>query len=218
MPERQRLLDGFKKFRKKYYEDSNLMEELVKNGANPDFFIVHCIDPRSGANKLFHASPGVLFGDRVMAALVPPYEEGSDFAASLSYAVEHKKVKHIIILGHTHCGGIEALVKGVQDKEIKGWMGKAQHAFDRAKAKVKGGDTHALCAETERQAVILGLKNLMSYPAVKKAFIKGDITLNGWLFDMEHGDILSYDAGKDTFESLINLPPGTQQKKFGKGI
>ena len=94
MPERKKLLDGFKEFRKKYYKDSALMQDLVRDGANPDFFFINCIDPRSGAQTVFNADPGEIFGDRVMAAIVRPYEEGSNLAASLSYAIENKKIKH----------------------------------------------------------------------------------------------------------------------------
>ena len=204
MPERKKLLRGFKIFREKYYENSTLMQDLVKKGAQPDFFVIHCIDPRSGAGTVFNSDPGSLFGNRVMAALVPPYKTGSSMAASLSCAIKDKKVKHVIILGHTHCGGIKALVEGSDDKSITLWMDKAKTAFKRAKSKVSSKDKHKLCAETEKQTIILGLKNLLSYPDVKQAFEAGSITLNGWLYDLESGDILGYDPGKDEFISLMN--------------
>ncbi len=212
MPERKRLLEGFKTFRKKYYEDSDWMQQLLKNGTHPDFFVIHCIDPRSGAATVFNTDPGELFGDRVMGALVPPYEEGNDFAASLSYAIKHKKIKHLIILGHTQCGGIEALVNNTNDKDIAGWMSSAQHAFDYAKTIVGIQNKQALCEETEKQAVIMGLKNLMTYPTVKDAFDKGDITLNGWLFDMKNAAIYGYNTAKSSFENLTDPQQGQQQQ------
>lgn len=223
MPERKglrkELLKGFHKFRNKYYQgDNKLMPDLAQNGANPDFFIIHCIDPRSGANMVFDADPGKLFGDRVMAALVPPYQQGDDFAASLSFAVKHKKVKHIIIMGHTKCGGIAALVNGEKDKDISSWMGKAQDAFKKAKQKVNDPkDMDALCAETEKQAIIMGLKNLMTYPAVKDALKKGEITINGWLFNLEEGAIYGYDP---TLRDFVNMtsPPKKREQKIQKRL
>jgi carbonic anhydrase len=204
LPERKKLLEGFKIFRKKYYEDTDLMVRLSNEGASPDFFIIHCIDPRSGSNTLFDADPGTIFGDRVMAALVPPYEEGSDFAASLTYAVDYKKIKHVIILGHTECGGIEALVDDIENKEISGWMSKAKEAFEEAKIKVNTQDKSALYRETEKQAIIMGLKNLMTYPAVKNAFKKADITLNGWLYNLKEGAIYGYDP---KIKDFVNITP-----------
>jgi carbonic anhydrase len=210
--ERQKLIHGFKTFCDKYHRKSHVMQDLVKNGANPEFFIIHCIDARSGAGQVFHADPGELFGKRPMGAFVPPFagdKVKDDMAASLSYAVAVKKVKHVIVMGHTQCGGIEALVKGTDDPAIRSWMSGAREAFARAFAKTRrGGDNtiEHLCRETEKEAVIVTLKNLLTYPCVKKAFEAGEITLNGWLFDMEHGDLLAYDPGRNSFESLTKVP------------
>jgi carbonic anhydrase len=204
MPERKKLIEGFKKFKKKYYEHGQLMKELAENGASPDFFIIHCIDPRSGAGKLFDSDPGQIFGDRVMAAFVPEYEKGSEFAASLTYAITFKNIKHIIVLGHTECGGIEALVKGNKKPEINDWMNKAHSAFERAKRIAGTSDTNALCRETEKQAIIVSMKNLMSYPGIKKAFDEGKVSINGWLFDLKKGDLLEYKPGSSSFQSLLD--------------
>jgi len=205
MPERQKLLRGFESFYQKYYEDSDLMDKLVHSGANPEFFIIHCIDPRSGAGKLFDADPGTLFGDRVMAALVPPYKKGSDFSASFSYAIKQKQIKHLIILGHTECGGIQALAQDIDDPEIAGWMKHNKKAFKKASKTLPDGHEQAILRETERQAIILSLKNLLTYPVVKQAFLDGKITLNGWLFDMKAGAIFGYEAGNGNFERLTHL-------------
>ncbi len=211
MPERQTLLKGFEYFRQEYYEHTHLMDKLAREGTHPDFFFIGCIDPRSGLQTIFHADPGRMFGDRVMAALVPPYEEGSDFNASLTYAVKYKQVKHIVILGHTQCGGIEALVSGLDDSAIAGWMQNARPALERARQKPACHDHETLCAETEKQAVILGLHNLLTYPAVREAFEAGAVTINGWLFDMKAGEILGYDPDENEF-----LPLSDQQTETTK--
>lgn len=218
MPERKKLIDGFKVFKNKFYDKSALMKDLVNNGAHPDFFIIHCIDPRSGAGTVFNSKPGDLFGDRVMAALVPPYPEDKNLSASLSFAINHKHTKHIIILGHTQCGGIQALVDGTKDPSIQNWVSTAQSAFKRAKQKIKTNDKKALYEETEKQSVILSLKNLLTYPDVKDAFKAGKITINGWLFDMKHGDLLEYNPTIDEFQSLVKKSKNTQAKPSKKTL
>jgi carbonic anhydrase len=197
------LTEGFKEFYSKNYQAPDAcMPELVKNGANPDYFIIHCIDPRCSADTIFNAKPGTFFGDRVMAALVPPYEKGNEFAASLRYAIDYKKIKHLIVLGHTKCGGVEALVTSLEDETISGWMNKASPALQNAKEKITDNNHEALCEETEKQVILFSLDNLLTYPSVKKAIDENRITIDGWLFNMEEGAIYSYDP---TREEFINI-------------
>jgi carbonic anhydrase len=208
MPHIQSLLKGFESFKKRYYDDTELMQSLVKEGANPEVFIIHCIDPRSGAGMIFDAQPGTLFGDRVMASLVPPYDPQdtkSDFNASLTYAIAYKEVKDVIVMGHTYCGGIEALVNNIDDPAISGWMRAGEPALIRAKAKVGDTDIEALCRETERQAVTMSMRNLMTYPAVQDAVRAGKLRLQGWIFDMENAQLLGYDVNTGEFATLIHL-------------
>lgn len=217
------LLKGFDKFRQKFYEESNLMPNLVKKGAHPDFFVIHCIDPRSGADLVFNAEPGTMFGDRVMASIVPPYDDQdprSDFRASLTYAVDVKKVKELIVLGHTECGGIEALVTSADIKDISNWMSVAKPALEAAKKKVGDKDVDALCRETERQSVVMTLKNLMTYPPVRKAAEEGRLSIRGWLFDMKHGAIHAYNKKTDAFEVVAGskaLKGSNHNSKCGCG-
>lgn len=213
MPHIKKLLEGFKAFRQDNYEDHDIMPRLVADGAHPDIFMIACIDPRSGPSSIFKAEPGAMFGDRVMAALVPPYNPNdplSEIGASLTYAVDFKKVKDIIIMGHTECGGIEALVTHLDNKDISGWMGTAKMALERAANVVGDKDTKELCRETERQAVIMGMRNLMTYPSVQKAVKSGNLRIKGWMFDMKEGQILEYDLDKKSFEPLISLPKAHQ--------
>jgi len=220
MPERQKLLDGFKRFQKKYYEDSNCMAQLAKDGAHPDFFIIYCMDPRSGADVIFDSEPGALFGKRPMAAFIPPYDTkkpASNMAASLNYAIKNKAIKHIVVVGHTECGGISALVDHVTDRDINGWVSLARPAYDRACELVGSDDREALCRETEKQAIILSLSNLMTYEAVKQAMDTRQITLNGWLFDITEGALYGYVPDTEKFEKLAeNMTEQKQQQAAGQ--
>lgn len=214
MPQKT-LVDGFNRFRDKFYQadGKGLMDKLAKDGANPDFFIINCIDPRNGADIVFDALPGQQFVHSKMAAIVPPYDKDKQpgLNASLSYAAEHKKIKHLIIIGHTQCGGVTALVAGTTDPYIKNWMDTAAEAKKTAEAKVGTTDQKALQRETEQQVVIMSYKNVLEYPMVKTAVQEGRLKVYGWLFDMENGTLNEYNPAKDAFEQISGAVPPHQQ-------
>lgn len=203
------LVDGFNRFRSKHYGANGDMERLVKEGAHPEFFIINCIDPRNGADIVFDAKPGEEFIRSQMAAIIPPYKEGqqTELCASLSYAANHKKIKHLIVMGHSQCGGIAALVEGTDDPYIQAWVDMARTAREAARAKVGSSDIKLLERETEKQVVMQSIHNLLEYPMIKKALKTGMLTINGWFFDMENGTLHEYQPEKGVFRQLNTLPP-----------
>jgi carbonic anhydrase len=206
----EKLVDGFNRFRKRYYERGHmLMEKLARDGAHPDFLIINCIDPRNGADIVFDASPGQQFIQSEMAAIVPPYDphEEPEIAASLGFAIESKKIKHLIIMGHTLCSGVDALVNGTDDPYIAQWVKAAEPARLAAEAAVGTADKTALLRETERQVVLMSLKNLLAYPMVKPAVADGSLTVSGWLFDLEKGTLNEYQPEKNAFVQISKSAP-----------
>ena len=79
-------------------------DELVK-GQNPDTLVITCSDSRVVPEYIFNASLGELFVIRTAGNVI---NEGE--LATVEYAIEHLKVKRIIVLGHTHCGAIHAAI------------------------------------------------------------------------------------------------------------
>ena len=79
-------------------------DELVK-GQHPDTLIITCSDSRVVPEYIFNASLGELFVIRTAGNVI---NEGE--LATVEYAIEHLKVKRIIVLGHTHCGAIHAAI------------------------------------------------------------------------------------------------------------
>lgn len=208
MPDsRDALIEGFGRFHNKYYNASGLMKKLVREGARPDFFVINCIDPRNGAEHVFDCEPGMLFEDSQMAAIVPPYEAGKnrELTAALTYAIDVLQIKHLIIMGHSHCAGCEALVSGAAEEngcQIGSWIGVAQEALQIAKLKAGNAGREALLRETEKQIVIHSLANILGYRAVRKAFLEGRLTLNGWYFEMERGALHEYDPSIAGFRQI----------------
>ncbi len=196
------LLKGFKEFRKTAYEgDEPLMPKLVKDGQKPDYFIISCIDSRANPGKIFNAQPGTFFAHKAMGAIVRPYKQGTALSAALHFALNYNEVKTIIVMGHTQCGAINALINGLEDQEITSFLDVAKHGVDKAQQTSKQCDTdlHRLA---EEQIVLESVENLKDYPSVKTALGENTVEIKSWIFDMMEGVICEHNPETNKFEEL----------------
>ncbi len=200
------LLTGFQKFRAAHYEcDGGLMPELVEKGQSPDYFVISCIDSRSDPGTIFQPEPGTFFAHKAMGAIVRPYKKGTALAAALQFALEHNNTKEIIVLGHTGCGAIKALVEKIDDEEISSFVDVAKSGLEKAKRNCDAiSCSHdELLRHTEEQIVLESVKNLETYPSVQKALKNKKILIKAWLFDMLSGQLLEFSTNENNFIELM---------------
>ena len=101
------IKQGNKDFIKRINEDVSLKErrdKLIK-GQHPEVLIITCSDSRVVPEMIFNCSLGDIFVIRTAGNVI---NEGE--LATVEYAIEHLKVKRIIVLGHTHCGAVHASI------------------------------------------------------------------------------------------------------------
>lgn len=204
------LIAGFGRFRQQHFENhDSLYQQLVKQGQTPKILVVACCDSRVDPALVFECDPGDLFVIRNVANLVPPLEDHHGHhgtTAAIEYGVNVLGVKHIIVLGHAHCGGINALVRAggvcAQGSYIDDWMCLAESA----RAEVMEEMPEAALEEKERaceqRAILVSLNNLATFPWIQERVANGKLKLHGWYFDIEHGQLLGYDATARTFVAL----------------
>ena len=112
MPFPAELIDGYRAFlHDGLRAEQGRYRELSERGQSPQTMVITCSDSRCSPEVIFNARPGELFVARNVSGLVPPYTpDGATRAvsASLEFAVQALKVKHIVVLGHAQCGGIRA--------------------------------------------------------------------------------------------------------------
>ncbi|PZP55305.1 MAG: hypothetical protein DI586_07290 [Micavibrio aeruginosavorus] len=200
------LLNGFQKFRAAYYKsDSGLMLELVEKGQSPDYFVISCIDSRSDPGTIFQPEPGTFFAHKAMGAIVRPYKKGTALSAALQFALEHNNVREIIVLGHTGCGAIKALVEKIDDEEISSFVDVAKSGLEKAKRNCDAISCshNELLRHTEEQIVLESVKNLETYPSVQKALKGKNILVKAWLFDMLSGQLLEFSTEENNFIALM---------------
>jgi carbonic anhydrase len=201
-----RLLNGFGRFREKYFEGTDKPYNHLKFAQQPNVLVIACSDSRVDPAILFDADPGDLFVVRNVANLVPPYSDHSGslgVSAALEFAVCELEVNHIVVLGHSHCGGIQALAGGAKGDFIPRWMKIAEEASTDTTAEGSAASPTSGERTLEQSSIRLSLKHLMTFPFVKERVEDAKLTTHGWYFDLGSGGLFGYDPGARVF-ALLN--------------
>ncbi|MBA4176949.1 MAG: carbonic anhydrase [Leptothrix sp. (in: Bacteria)] len=172
---------------------------LVDDGQHPTTLFIGCSDSRLVPYLLTGTGPGELFLVRNVGAFVPPYDGSAGFhgtAAAIEFAVLNLQVSRIIVCGHSHCGGIRALYGGVhpQALNLRHWLELGREAV----LPVAEPGPEAL-RRTEQRAVILQLERLMDYPMVRERVEARTLSLHGWHYVIEDGEVHVFDVQRGSF-------------------
>lgn len=208
-----RLLAGYAAFRSgRYGEEHARYQALAQGGQTPSTMIIGCCDSRAAPETIFDAGPGELFVVRNVANLVPPYEPDGEYhgtSAALEFALKMLKVRHIVLMGHGRCGGIQAALARSEDVELGVFIGKWVSLLGPAADTLSGA---SLMTDAERQTALerisirYSLANLRTFPFVAEAESRGDVSLHGAWFDIGTGELWAMDPATGDFAppALIN--------------
>lgn len=203
-----RMIQGFRRFRKNYFRDDSALFDKLRKGQNPRTLIIGCCDSRVDPALLTDASPGDLFVIRNVANLVPPYcPDGRCHGVSsgIEYAVRMLEVSDIIILGHSGCGGIAALLEDrrIKDSEfIREWVEIARPALDAISGELKDKTPELKQRACEQASLLVSVDNLLGFPWVRERVDAGQLSVHGWYFDLHSGQLLAYDPEAEAFVKL----------------
>jgi carbonic anhydrase len=204
-----RFIAGFKRFRQQYFDPHEQRFAPLQQGQSPKVLLIGCSDSRVDPAMLTGCVPGELFVVRNVANLVPPCEHDTHHhgvSAALEYAVCALEVEHIIVLGHSGCGGISALMEGVRDglstEYIGPWVRIAERAREQVLKDLAGKDLAVQVRACEQAAILVSLENLLSFHWISDRVESGALLLHGWYFDIGVGQLLSYAPDKGSFEPL----------------
>jgi carbonic anhydrase len=192
MAEIEVLLEGYKRFCAK---DSSINRDILKKlavqGQSPKTLVIACSDSRVDPSIITDSDLGDIFVIRNVANLVPPFEDNYDSyhgtSAAIEFAVNNLQVKNIIVMGHSRCAGIHALLHSTtaptQNSYVQAWMNIAQKAKDHVlNQSFKSEEEKIACCE--REAIRVSLENLMTFSWVKEKVNQGELTLHGWYFSI----------------------------------
>src|SRR5262249_55853596 len=164
-----KLIDGYERFRKdRFYKNRELFESLARGGQRPIAMLITCCDSRMVPNLIMGANPGDLFIVRNIANIVPPYDAGlvrdRSVGAAAESAVHVLEIPHLIVCGHTVCGGLRALVDGPDNLRestptLATWLDDAAGVIGRLRTRELSSD--ALVRQLVFENVLVQLENLL---------------------------------------------------------
>jgi carbonic anhydrase len=205
------FIAGFERFQSQYFGDEQHLFSQLRESQNPGSLVIACCDSRVDPAILTGAAPGDLFVVRNVANLVPPYKheaEAPGIRAAIEFAVKSLRVQHIIVLGHSGCGGIKALMDGegiTQNKFefIGAWVKIAARAREEVLRELPQKSPELQARACEQAAILLSLENLLSFPWVRELVDNKTLALHGWYFDIAAGELSAYSAETATFTPLV---------------
>ena len=202
--------EGHELFQRAYFKkhEKELLD-LATKGQHPKALFIGCSDSRVIPDLMLQTDPGDLFVVRNVGNFVPPYKEDEDYhgtGAGIEYAVSVLNVKEIIICGHTHCGACKALYEPIDNPalvHVKKWLDLGEKAKSMAMISIgKNANKEELLRLTEKLSVVCQIENLLTYPFVKQKLDNEELFIHGWYYNIETGDIDSYDPDSYEFVPL----------------
>jgi carbonic anhydrase len=185
--------DAFPQYRAQF-------RDLVDDGQHPSTLFIGCSDSRLVPYLLTGAGPGELFMVRNVGALVPPCGGTRDgglhgTAAAIEFAVLNLKVRHIVVCGHSHCGAIRALYEDISPDapNLRAWLDLAPESALPVRA------TPEALRRTEQRSVVLQLERLMDYAIVRQGVERRALSLHGWHYVIEDGEVHVFDVTSGSF-------------------
>ena len=190
-------------------ENAAWYRRLADEGQRPRAMVISCCDSRVNVASIFGAEPGEFFVHRNIAALVPPYAPDGDLhgtSAAVEYAVAGLHVAHVIVMGHSHCGGVRHCYEMCEGRAAPpaggGFVDRWMDLLRPGHAGLRAGDAEARVSELERAGVGISLRNLVTFPFVRDAMAAGELRLHGLYTDIAGGELWALGSGDAGFEPV----------------
>lgn len=163
--------------------------EKLGKGQQPEFLYIGCSDSRVTAEDLMGVQPGEVFIHRNIANMVISID--LNVMSVLEYAVDHLKVKHIIVCGHYACGGVKAAMQSRDLGILNPWLRNIRDVYRTHKREL-----NAITDDDLRYDRLVELNvqeqcvNLIKTASVQKAVRERGLTVHGWVFDIHTGQLI----------------------------
>ncbi|HEY6489899.1 MAG: carbonic anhydrase [Terracidiphilus sp.] len=203
----ERLIEGHKKFLAEVFPARRSHFHLLSDSQAPEFLFITCSDSRIVPDLILGTEPGDLFIARSIGNVVPVTGQDVDgVTATIEYAVDVLRVRHVIVCGHSDCGAMKAaLARTDLDKLPKAsrWLQHVEAAFSHRQPLNPIDGPQAELASLIRGNVVAQLLNLRVQPSVAHAVPEGRLAVHGWYYDILTGTIERYEEHGQRFLPLL---------------
>ncbi len=211
MPLPDFLLNGYKDWIDNTFARKKNLFKKLSRGQNPKALVISCCDSRVHADKIFQADEGDFFIHRNIANIIPKYKnssKGNETLAALEYGLGSLKIRNIIILGHSNCGGINHALNLFSNKEeyknqsLDNWIKNIKPAYKMIDKNKSGKEQ---LNSLEKMNIINSISNLEKIPIVNKLNSKKQLNIYGLWFEIKSGKIMILNREKKIFENFSYL-------------
>ena len=203
------LVNRYKLWKEKTYSsNSKWFEKIAKEKQSPTAMIISCCDSRVHVTSIFGAEEGDFFIHRNIANLIPPFSHNGDYhgtSAAIEYGTKELKVPHLIVLGHTGCGGIKnGFDLNLNNSNnnfifINKWLSILTPALNNISKNISKKDQIKLL---EEESIKISLKNLFDFPNIKESVEKNTLEVHGLIFDIGSGKLKYLNPISEKFEMI----------------
>lgn len=188
-------------------DDPDFFKNLAKK-QTPEFLYIGCSDSRVTAEELMGLRPGEVFVHRNIANLVPNNDLNS--MSVINYAVNHLKVKHIIVCGHYGCGGIAAAMQQSDLGLLNPWLRNIRDVY---RLHFKELEAIPNAEARNRRLVELNVQeqciNIIKMAEIQQANLERKLVVYGWVFDLKTGELkdlkIDFDAILKRITTIYNI-------------
>ena len=206
----KKLIRGLDEFRKTYVHEHQELLEQLSHGQKPRVLFITCSDSRIAPNLITNTDMGELFVIRNAGNIIPPYgaANGGE-GGTIEYAITALGIEQVIVCGHSHCGAMKGLLKlNKLQKDMPLVYDWLQHAESTRRLVLENYphlSGEELIETLVAENVLIQIENLKTYPMVRARIHQGKLRIYGWIYEIETGEVLAYDAQTHTY-----LPPQSQ--------
>ena len=206
----KKLIRGLDEFRKTYVHDHQELLEQLSHGQKPRVLFITCSDSRVAPNLITNTDVGELFVIRNAGNIVPPFgaANGGE-GGTIEYAITALGIEQVIICGHSHCGAMKGLLKlnklQADMPLVYDWLKHAESTRRLVLENYPHQSGEELIETLVAENVLIQIENLKTYPMIRAKIHQGKLHIYGWIYEIETGEVLAYDAKTHTY-----LPPQSQ--------
>lgn len=206
------LLKGIQHFKAHAFAEKNKLFSSLVGGQKPSTLFITCSDSRISPALITHSEPGSIFVGRNVGNIVPlPSSEPSSIAAVIEYAVKVLGVQEIIVCGHSRCGAMNGIHKPHLEEtlpEVAAWLAATKAQLHEHSA----DEVDAVTKKTEEN-ILKQMQNLQAYPAIIEKLELKQLSIHGWLYEFETGQVRAYDASSSQFVAIDEVKPHASLSK-----
>lgn len=190
--------------KRKLEVEPNYFSDLSK-GQTPDILYIGCSDSRVSAEELMGIVPGEAFVLRNIANMVPNTD--LSVMSVINYAVDHLRVKHIVVCGHYYCGGVQAAMKSGDLGILNPWLRNIRDVYRTHKDELSAIEDEEV---RYKRLVELNVEeqciNVIKTAEVQKAQRDRGLTVHGWVFDVHSGELIDLNIDfKKLLENIMEI-------------